>query len=191
MDTRKSLADCRVAPELCDGQIIDEYDAGRPSWAQVDMMKPVILVFQPAHTVQRFTGRPGAQRHVAALLILDTKLEDAAANGLHLPVQRFGGDVDLFSHHGTARFSATARRSSPYGMLKGDEPTPGGTAMTSEKFWKGFLKAFVLLADGYSKASKGEKPFDPYDERYCPRDPAHLGLHEQMIEDADVNAGRK
>ena len=60
--------------------------------------------------------------------------------------------------------------------------------MTSEKFWKGFLKAFVLLADGYSKASKDDKPYDPLDEKWWPRDPARNGLNDELIHAAKTNA---
>ncbi len=64
--------------------------------------------------------------------------------------------------------------------------------MSNDNFWKGVLKFFLLCAGSHYKRNQHVgRSFNPMDENSCPRDPAHLGLHEQMIEDADVNSGRK
>ncbi len=61
--------------------------------------------------------------------------------------------------------------------------------MTDHGFWKTCLKIFLLIADADSKRQDHVgRSYDPMDERWCPRDPAFNGLHEQMIHDAKVNA---
>ncbi len=64
--------------------------------------------------------------------------------------------------------------------------------MSNDGFWKSCFKFFLLCVDADSKRQDHVgRSFDPLDEKWCPRDPAQLGLNDEMINDAEVNAGRK